>query len=538
MDRKVRFTPRALMASMCSFGVLAAMLAFAIPGAAVASAEEPEAVHGKLTNWTLTGSVTDKTIGQTIALPAGCTFNGEITLPGSLLGNTSCPAFTDTVTVLGLPAKLGFTLSESRAVGATITEPVAESGNFVLSGSAADNIGVTGITLFGLNISTSCTTSTPVVFPLNAAESGAELLKAATFTGTTTIPSITCSGGLLGSAFGSVLTTLMSGANNPFTLSVVHPSSTPATTTTAAHSNYAVPYGYEGLLDFGERFLFGPTEVTGGNNGCKPSTEHPNPVVLVHGTSENEGDNWVTLAPLLANAGYCVYAFNYGEAGILSLGGRIDGINHIANSAAELSTFVNTVLAETGASKVDIVGHSQGGMMPNYYIKNLGGSTKVNDFVALSPSNHGTTVSGLTNALSAIESVPGIGLIASGIEGLVAAEEPAWTEQEETSSFMKALFPGVDPVVAPVNYTVLESTHDEVVTPYTNAFLSAGTSGASVTNVTIQNQCPADPTGHIGMIEDGPATQDVLNALSQSPKPYGTAAGDFQPTCTNYGVAF
>jgi hypothetical protein len=65
-----------------------------------------------------------------------------------------------------------------------------------------------------------------------------------------------------------------------------------------------------------------------------------------------------------------------------------------------------------------------------------------------------------------------------------------------------------------------------VVTPYTNAFLS----GPNVTNITIQSQCPNDKTEHIGMIEDSPSLQNVLNQLSASPNPWFTA------TCTNYGA--
>ena len=52
------------------------------------------------------------------------------------------------------------------------------------------------------------------------------------------------------------------------------------------------------------------------------------------------------------------------------------------------------VLAATGAAKVDLVGHSQGGMMPRYYLKFLGGAALVNRLVALAPSNHGTTLDG------------------------------------------------------------------------------------------------------------------------------------------------
>jgi hypothetical protein len=73
---------------------------------------------------------------------------------------------------------------------------------------------------------------------------------------------------------------------------------------------------------------------------------------------------------------------------------------------------------------------------------------------------------------------------------------------------------------------VEQTTHDEVVTPYTNAFLS----GANVTNITIQNQCPKDPVGHIGMFEDSPVMQNVLNQLSASPN------ASFAATCSKYGA--
>ena len=172
--------------------------------------------------------------------------------------------------------------------------------------------------------------------------------------------------------------------------------------TAAASAKYSVPYGGSAMAKAIWNETWEPESVVGANNGCKPTTAHPYPVVLVHATLADEGSNWVTLAPLLANEGYCVYAFNYG-ATLASLelwpfiGPRIDGLGHIESSAKELSSFVNNVLSKTKASKVDLVGHSQGGMMPNYYIKYLGGSSKVNELIGLAPSNHGTTLDGVTN---------------------------------------------------------------------------------------------------------------------------------------------
>src|ERR1700685_1640556 len=173
--------------------------------------------------------------------------------------------------------------------------------------------------------------------------------------------------------------------------------------------------------------LYHPTTVAGANNGCKPSAAHPYPVVLVIATLSDEGSNWVTGAPLLSNAGYCVYSFNYGETALSDFG-RIDALGYIEKSAEELSSFVNQVLSKTKASKVDLVGHSQGGMMPNYYIHFLGGAAKVNELVGLAPSNHGTTLSGVTTLL---EVFPFASEFTTGLLEFFGA--PSLPEQEENS---------------------------------------------------------------------------------------------------------
>jgi pimeloyl-ACP methyl ester carboxylesterase len=291
------------------------------------------------------------------------------------------------------------------------------------------------------------------------------------------------------------------------------------TAAAGASAQLPVPYGAAGLTAFANGEIYTPTFVAGANNiFCRPSAAHPYPVVLVHGTVEDEGSNWVTLSPLLANAGYCVFALNYGET-LLSLGGRVDGLGKIERSAEELATFVRGVLALTGASKVDIVGHSQGGMMPNYYVKFLGGASKVHTLIGLAPSNHGTTLDGLATLLNEL---PGAAQLGSLIEDIGA---PSIVQQEQGSAFETHLFAGGDTVAGP-RYVVIESTHDEIVTPYTNAFLS----GPAVTNITIQSQCPTDPTAHIGMIEDSPSLQNVLNQLSASPNP------SFKASCSNFGA--
>lgn len=226
---------------------------------------------------------------------------------------------------------------------------------------------------------------------------------------------------------------------------------------------------------------------------CQPSAAHPRPVLLAHGTIASQTTSWNAISPLLKNEGYCVYSFTYGGSFL----GQIDGLGPIADSAAELKAEVDAVLAQTGASEVDVVGWSQGGLMPRYYLKNVGGAAKVNALVGLAPPNHGTTLSGLA-ALTDL--VPG----PAALLGIC----DACRDMHPDSPFMTALNADGDTVPG-VAYTVIASRYDQLVTPYTSAFVS----GPNVTNITLQNQCVLDLGDHTSMPYDHIAARDVLNAL-------------------------
>ncbi|GLP72329.1 MULTISPECIES: triacylglycerol lipase [unclassified Streptomyces] len=229
---------------------------------------------------------------------------------------------------------------------------------------------------------------------------------------------------------------------------------------------------------------------------CKPSAAHPRPVVLVHGTFANSVDNWLALAPYLENRDYCVFSFDYGQLPGVPL---FHGLGPIDKSAEQLRTFVDKVLAATGASETDLVGHSQGGLMPRYYLKFLGGAAKVNALVGIAPDNHGTTLSGITNLLPWFP----------GIQDLLTTHTPALADQVVGSPFLTKLNEGGDTVPG-VKYTVLATKYDEVVTPYRSQFLS----GADVRNVLLQDLCPLDLSEHaaIGLF-DRIAFHEVANAL-------------------------
>ena len=263
----------------------------------------------------------------------------------------------------------------------------------------------------------------------------------------------------------------------------------------ASASAAQLPVIYNGVLGYAQA---SPTASPPGANdwSCKPSAVHPRPVILVHGTFVDMSNDWQALSPLLYNNGYCVFAFDYGSSnGSGQLG--IYATGEIANSAEQLASFVTQVLSATGARKVDLVGHSQGGMMPRYYLKFLGGAAKVHTLVGLSPSNHGTTVDGLFTLASFI---PG----ATAFFGTCTACE----EQAAGSAFLTRLNAGGD-TVGGVRYTVIQSTNDTVVTPYASAFLS----GRNVTNILLQNQCILDQGEHLSAPYDHIADRDVLNAL-------------------------
>jgi triacylglycerol esterase/lipase EstA (alpha/beta hydrolase family) len=276
-------------------------------------------------------------------------------------------------------------------------------------------------------------------------------------------------------------------------------------TTSPACAGLPVIYSGAAADVYGASHVNGPPP--GANDwSCRPSMAHPDPVVLVPGTIEGMSYNWFTLSPLLRNSGYCVFALNYGQETDHPVGlpgaAPATGTGEIAASAAELAAFVDRVLAATGATQVDIVGHSQGGMMPRYYLRFLGGAAAVDTLVGLSPSNHGTTVDGLTTLLELA------GAKQLGTAGLGLVCGAGCEEQLAGSAFLQNLNAGGDTVPG-VAYTVIETRYDEVVTPAESAFLS----GPDVTNIDLQAQCPLDASEHLATPFDHVALRYVLNAL-------------------------
>jgi len=253
-----------------------------------------------------------------------------------------------------------------------------------------------------------------------------------------------------------------------------------------AASDYPVIYNFPLAIATGDTVR--PTPLGANDWTCRPTGTHPNPVVLVPALGGDIGSEWQAASPLLANNGYCVFAFDYKD----------EGHAHLPTVAAGLAAYVDKVLAATGASQVDIVGHSQGGMLPRYYLKFLGGAAKVRTLVAITPINHGTTLFGLGTLLASNPAT----------SSLIASQCPACLDDVAGSPFMQQLNAGGDTVPG-VRYTVVGTRYEDVVTPYESVFLK----GPRVTNILLQDQCRTDFIDHPAANYDSVALHDMLNAL-------------------------
>ncbi|WP_298442336.1 alpha/beta fold hydrolase [Gordonia sp. (in: high G+C Gram-positive bacteria)] len=253
---------------------------------------------------------------------------------------------------------------------------------------------------------------------------------------------------------------------------------------------------------------------------CKPK-DGRNPVVLVHGTYENAYDNWAAFSPVLKKAGYCVFAPNYGRTDLLDKGGvaivmpGVQGVASIRRSSEQLGAYIDRVRKATGSDKVDIIAHSQGGLVARHWIKFGGGAdrtdpakNKVGKLIMFGTPNHGTTLDGLAAFGRAIDDL-----------GLPVMEFYSWLygagpiDQAVGSPAVKAVnagrmtYPGIE-------YTSVATEYDEVVTPFDSAFIRGG----GVQNIVLQHGCEADTSDHLSMVYSSRAMSIALRALD--PKTY------------------
>ncbi|KAE8356828.1 Alpha/Beta hydrolase protein [Aspergillus coremiiformis] len=253
---------------------------------------------------------------------------------------------------------------------------------------------------------------------------------------------------------------------------------------------------------------FTPTRASTVNDfACKLTTEHPNPLVLLHGLGATSDEDLNFLQSWLQSQGYCTYAQTYGAYDGFPL---LGGLRPIIDSSAEIAAYLRTVAEHTGAPKIDLVGHSEGAFQSLYVPKFQGVSDLLDKVVAIAPPTRGTDFGGLYRLADAF----GQASRDAGGNVLRTFGCPACDELTPGGAAVARLNDG-QPIVQKGNtLTVIVSRGDEMVTPHETSWVRED----GVNNIYVQDFCPLDPVGHIGEAYDLNVWNLVKNALDGTPE--------------------
>jgi triacylglycerol esterase/lipase EstA (alpha/beta hydrolase family) len=187
------------------------------------------------------------------------------------------------------------------------------------------------------------------------------------------------------------------------------------------------------------------------------------------------------------------------------------------DSAEYVVNALRTMRARSG-HKVEVVGHSQGGMVPRWALK-FWPDTRgdVDDLIGLAPSNHGTAVA---DTLCATGCAPSI-----------------W-QQKSNSTFLTALNAGAETYPG-ISYTQVASRTDEIVVPNSgesaSSFLHTGR--GRISNVQTQSVCPLGIADHITSGTSDPVAYAAVQDAIDHPGPAdparfapSTCASPFMPS--------
>ena len=202
----------------------------------------------------------------------------------------------------------------------------------------------------------------------------------------------------------------------------------------------------------------------------------PAPVLLVPGTGSNPKHNFSwNWEPALTHLGisWCAVTLPGNALGDVQVSGE-----YIVNAIRAMH--------QSAGRKISIIGHSQGGMLPRWALRFWPDTrAMVDDQIGFAPSNHGTTGAEFLCSISC-----------------AAAD---W-QQSDRSEFIKALN-SYKETFSGISYTEIYSHFDEIVTPNSDDTGSSSlhTGDGQITNVAIQDLCPADPSEHLAI-----GTQDLV----------------------------
>lgn len=126
--------------------------------------------------------------------------------------------------------------------------------------------------------------------------------------------------------------------------------------------------------------------------GSSPEATSPTavPVLLIHGYLANRGSVHL-LERRLHERGYVVFSY------------RIGGLNlgDIRDAAGLIARKVESLVAQTNVKRLDVIGHSMGGLVGLYYLKRLGGRHRIRKLFLL-----GTPATGTWSAVLGLATAP------------------------------------------------------------------------------------------------------------------------------------
>jgi pimeloyl-ACP methyl ester carboxylesterase len=196
------------------------------------------------------------------------------------------------------------------------------------------------------------------------------------------------------------------------------------------------------------------------------SPESP-PVLIIHGFLGTRGSMYVLERRLVTDGFVCV-SFNLGTL----------NVRDIRRSAFLIHRKIERILAQTPSQRIDIIGHSMGGLIGLYYVKKLGGHARVRKLIMM-----GTPVRGTWVALA-------------GVATLGLWSTSSW-QLLPRSRFLDELAQG--PMPAGVEVHTIAAARDWVV-PLPSTRLG-GTSSATV------------PLGHSSLVVSEEVYRRVVNTL-------------------------
>lgn len=210
------------------------------------------------------------------------------------------------------------------------------------------------------------------------------------------------------------------------------------------------------------------------------------PVLLVHGTGLTPAQSWSwNYGAVLPRLGYptCTVALPQAALGDIQV-------------ASEYVVHAVDAVSARWSSRVDVVGHSQGGLEPRWALRWWPGlRTKVDHYVGLASPNHG--------------------IYAADACAASGNCWPAVWQMRQGAAFLRALnSDGESP--GPTSYTDVYSQTDDLVRPALVDPTAALAPAANVSNIAVQQVCPGRYVNHAGMLADAVVWAVVMDTLNHA----------------------